>query len=140
VNLEAQIGSAEAALESEKAAFIEQEKELQGLQQGLTSCSKPSAQRRRKSLAAQQLKYLGERQTRALTFFIESRRPDYGLDESIRFTQQQIPKKKTRCKALTAQLESIRKDVDARRVVVDENRNALNTLAHRATANATPAV
>jgi chromosome segregation protein len=129
IGLEAQIGSAEAVLESEKAAFIEQEKALQGLQQGFNQLQQTIRTKEgEKALAAQQLKYLGERQTALTSFLSKAESQITGLDESIRFTQQQFGEEEATLTALTTQLESIRKDVDARRVVVDENRNALNTL------------
>jgi chromosome segregation protein len=129
INLEAQIGSAEAVLESEKVAFIEREKALQGLQQGFNQLQQTIRTKEgEKALAAQQLKYLGERQTALTSFLSKAESQITGLDESIRFTQHQIGEEENALAALTTQLESIRKDVDARRVVVDENRNALNTL------------
>lgn len=43
-----------------------------------------------------------------------------GIDESIHFTGQQISGEEKELNELSAQLENFRKEVDARRLVLDE--------------------
>lgn len=129
IALEAQIATAEAALESEKVAFIEREKELHALQQGYNELVQTVRTRENeKNLAAQRLEYLAERET-SLTQFLERAGGQIkGLEESIHFSQQQVTDEEEAYKEITVQLEDVRKEVDAKRGIVDEHRNSLNHL------------
>lgn len=129
IALEAQIATAEAALESEKVAFIEREKELHGLQQGYNELVQTvRTKENEKNLAVQRLEYLAERET-SLTQFLERAGGQMkGLEESIHFNRQQVTDEEAAYKEITVQLEEVRKEVDAKRGIVDEHRNSLNHL------------
>ena len=81
-----------------------------------------------KALAAQRLQHLSERQTGLTAFLAKAEGQAKSLEESLRFTQQQLVDEEAALKDVTAQLETVRKDVDARRAIVDQNRNKLNGL------------
>ena len=91
IELEAAIALEDAALEQEKLGFITQEKNLQDLQHAFNDMlgvvrSKESE----KSLAAQRLQYLKERETSLNDFLQKAGGQLKGLDESIQFTGNQI--------------------------------------------------
>lgn len=129
IALEAQIATAEAALESEKVSFIEREKELHALQQGYNELvQNVRTKESDRSLARQRLEYLTEREG-SLTQFLERAEGQIkGIEESIHFSQQQVTEEEAAFKEVTAQLEAVRKEVDSKRGVVDEARQSLNNL------------
>ena len=129
IKLEADIATAEAALESEKTAFIERERALHGMQQSFNQLvQNVRTKEGEKALAAQRLQHLSERQTGLQAFLAKAEGQAKSLEESLRFTQQQLVDEEAALKDVTAQLETVRKDVDARRAIVDQNRNKLNGL------------
>ena len=129
IALEAQIATAEAALEGEKVAFIEREKELHALQQGFNELVQTvRTKESERSLARQRLEYLTEREESLTQFLERAGGQIQGIEESIQFTQQQVTDEEAAYKEVTAQLEAVRKDVDSKRIVVDEARQQLNNL------------
>ena len=91
IELETAIATEDAALEQEKLGFIEKEKALQQLQHAFNDMLATVRNKEsEKSLAAQRLQYLKERE-KSLNEFLEKAGGQLkGLDESIQFTSNQI--------------------------------------------------
>jgi chromosome segregation protein len=129
IALEAAIATQEAALEVEKTAFIEKEKDLHDLQHRFNDLVQDvRTKENEKNLASQRLEYLNERKTNITEFLGKAEGQISGIDESIAFTQRQITEEESAFTELGDQLEQLRTSVDAKRKVVDENRTALNNL------------
>ena len=129
IALEAEIATADAALEQERVDFIEKERELHSLQQSFNELVQTLRTRENeKNLASQRLQYLHEREENLTAFLEKAGGQMSGIEESISFTQKQIAEEEEVLKSLVAQLESLRKEVDSRRAVVDEKRAVVNQL------------
>lgn len=129
IGLEAEIATREAALEHEKAAFIEKEKELHSMQQNFNELVQQVRTRENeKNLAAQRLEYLQERETNLSEFLSRAAGQITGIEDSIQFTQAQIGEEEQSFSGLTSQLEELRSQVEEKRKIVDESRNHLNQL------------
>jgi chromosome segregation protein len=129
IALEAEIGTAEAALEQERVGFIERERELHTMQQGFNELvQNVRTKENEKNLATQRLEYLRERETNLSQFLSRAEGQITGIEESIGFTQQQISEEEQTLRNLTGKLEELRGQVDEKRAVLDENRSAVNSL------------
>lgn len=127
--LEAQIDTAEAALERQKVGFIEKEKELHNRQQHFNELMQTvRTKENEKNLAAQRLEHLQERETSLSGFLQRAEGQIKGIEESIGFTQQQLSNEEETFTDYTSQLEDLRLEVNAKRKVVDESRAALNNM------------
>ena len=129
IELEAAIALEEAALEQEKLGFITQEKNLQELQHAFndmlgTVRSKESE----KSLAAQRLQYLRERETNLNDFLQKAGGQLKGLDESIQFTSVQISEDELKLEELEGRLEELKNSVEDKRKIFDEKRSSIDAL------------
>ncbi len=129
VQLEAEIGSAEAALESEKLGFVEREKELQGLQHMFNDLvNDVRSKEGEKNLAVQRLQYLRERESSLKSFLERADGQLKGIEESIAFTGLQITEEENRVIELEEKLEVIRGEVNEKRARFDEKRSAIDEL------------
>jgi chromosome segregation protein len=129
IALEAEIATEEAVVEQQRAGFIEREKELHLLQQSFNELVQNlRTKENEKNLATQRLQYLREREENLSQFLNKAEGQVTGIEESISFTRQQIGEQDEVLKALARQLEELRTQVDAKRIVVDERRNVLNGL------------
>ncbi|RYY63196.1 MAG: chromosome segregation protein SMC, partial [Chitinophagaceae bacterium] len=129
IALEADIATREAGLEQERVDFIERERELHGLQQEFNELvQQVRTKENEKNLSSQRLEYLRERATGLQDFLQRAGGQISGIEESIQFTTQQIGDEEEALQGLTEQLESFRSSVDASRGILDEKRNALNSL------------
>lgn len=129
IELEAKIATDEAAIESEKAGFIEKERELQEMQHAFNDLLQNLRTRENeKSLAQQRLVYLREREGSINAFLQKAGGQLKGIEESIAFTQQQVQEEESKLETITGQLEQLRKDVDEKRTVYDEKRADVDTL------------
>ena len=89
--LEARIAQDEAVLEQEKLRFVDKERELQSLQHAFNDLLNTLRTRENeKNLASQRLQYLGEREKSLQEFLEKAEGQLKGIEESIRFTSQQI--------------------------------------------------
>lgn len=129
IELEAIIATEEAAIEKEKINFIEEEKALQEMQHAFNELHNTVRNKEsEKSLTAQRLQYLKERET-SLTDFLKTAEGQLkGIDESIQFTQQQINDERLNVKELNLQLDSLKMDVEEKRKIFDEKRQAVDEL------------
>ena len=127
IKLETEIAGEEAALEQEKVAFIEREKELQDLQHAFNELQQQvRTKENEKNLAAQRLQYLKERESSLIDFLQKAEGQVKGIDESIAFTNFQIDEEDQSFNALTEQLLQLRSTVESKREILDEKRSLLN--------------
>jgi len=129
IQLEAIVATEEAALEQEKASFIEKERALQSMQHEFNDLLQTLRTRENeKNLAGQRLNFLKEKEESLQDFLNKSEGQLNGLEESIQFTRLQIEEEKSKLESLEQQLEDIRKTVEEKRRVFDEKRAHVDTL------------
>ncbi len=127
ISFESTIATADATLEKDRLVVIEKEKELQVLQQEFNSLLQLLRTKESdKSLAAQRLKHLKEKETDLLEYLQKAEGQSQGIEESIAFTQSQVVEEEKNSLAFEKQLQSLRLEVDAQRNVMDEKRKALD--------------
>lgn len=129
IRLEAEIAGDEAALEQEKLEFIEKEKELQVLQHSFNEMLQSlRAKENDKNLSVQKLEHLKERENSLQEFLQKAGGQLSGIEESIAFTRMQVEEEEKSFTALNDQLVQLRSEMDAKKLVMDEKRAALETL------------
>ena len=129
IKLETEIASDEAALEQEKLAFIEKEKQLQAMQHAFNEMVQTVRSKENdKNLSAQRLEHLKEKESSLKDFLQKAEGNLKGIEESIGFTTMQVEEEEKALTGLNEQLEQLRHDVDAKRNVLDEKRRALDNL------------
>lgn len=123
VELEAKIATQEAAIEQEKAGFIEQERALQDMQHTFNDLLQELRTKENdKNLAQQRLVYLKEKEGNLNEFLQKAGGQLKGIEESIAFSQLQITEEEERLNSLGGQLDELRSTVEAQRNVFDEKR------------------
>jgi chromosome segregation protein len=136
IEIDTKITNEEADLEKHKLQFIEEEKALQSLQATFNELVNGIRSKENdKNLAQQRLQYLKEKEASLNDFLSKAGGQSAGLEESIRFSVQQIAEEESK---LTVVQESInqlkesvddnRKAFDAKRVLVDELRRKNQSL------------
>jgi chromosome segregation protein len=129
VELEAVIASEEAAIEKEKAGFIEKERSLQQLQHSFNDLNNAVREKEnKKNLSAQRLQHLMERESSLKDFLLKAEGQLQGIDESIQFTQQQIADEDVKLATQKEELEQLKKNAEQKRSVFDEKRGAVDVL------------
>jgi len=129
IELETAIALEEAALEKEKLGFIEQEKALQEMQHTYNEMqNQVRGKESEKSLAAQRLQHLKERQSGLQDFINKAAGQVSGLAESIQFTSVQITEAESKLSELEEKLEGLQSAVEDKRRVFDEKRSSIDTL------------
>jgi len=127
VELDAQIATGEAALEEEKAGFIEQEKELQRMQHSFNDLVQNlRSGENEKNLASQQLRFLFEKETSLKDFLQKSEGQLKSLADGVAYTSEQLVQEKDKLGELQAQLEELKKILEEKRGVYDEKRRDLD--------------
>ena len=118
--IDAIVATEEAAIEQQKLALIEQEKELNGLQKQFNELVIRLRQLEGdKKLALQKQDHLRDREKNLRDFLSNADGQAKGLEESLALSEKQITEE-------TALLESMRKELDALRIAVDEKRKAFD--------------
>ena len=129
IELEAAIALEDAALEQEKLGFITQEKNLQDLQHAFNDMlGAVRSKESEKSLAAQRLQYLKERETSLNDFLKKAGGQLKGLDESIQFTNVQIGEDEQKLEELEGRLDELKNAVEDKRKIFDEKRSSIDAL------------
>ncbi len=129
IKLEAEIAHDEAALEQEKVAFIEKERQLQSMQHAFNDMvQQVRTKENEKNLSAQRLEHLKEKEGNLSAFLQKAEGQLKGIDESIGFTNMQVEEESKSLESLNQQLEELRLDADQKRDVVDEKRRSLDNL------------
>ena len=129
IEIETAIAKEEAAVEHEKLGFIEKEKALQAMQHEFNDLlGNVRNKESEKSLAAQRLQYLKERETSLNDFLQKAGGQLKGLDESIQFTSQQIKDDEIKLVELEEKLGDLKEAVEDKRKVFDEKRSGIDAL------------
>jgi chromosome segregation protein len=129
IELEAAIALEEAALEQEKLGFIAQEKNLQDLQHAFNDMlGAVRSKESEKSLAAQGLQYLREREMSLNDFLQKAGGQLKGLEESIQFTNAQIGEDDQKLEELEGRIEELKNGVEDKRKIFDEKRSSIDAL------------
>jgi chromosome segregation protein len=129
IKLEAEIATDEAALEQEKVNFIERERQLQTMQHVFNDVVENVRSRENeKSLAVQRLEHLKEKETSLKDFLQKAEGQLKGIKGSIEHTKTQVKDEEHSLEGLNEQLGQFRKDVDAKRILLDEKRRSLDSL------------
>ncbi len=129
IELEAAIATEEAAIEKEKINFTGKEKALQETQHAFNDLNNiVRSKESDKNLAAQRLHHLKERESNLKEFLKKAEGQLKGIDESIRFTQQQISDEEIKLKQLKDELDSLKNNVEEKRKVFDEKRAHVDEL------------
>ncbi len=129
IELEAQIATEEAAIEKEKAGFIEKEKVLHEQQQAFNELTNTvRGKENEKNLSAQRLQYLNERESSLKEFLLKAEGQLKGIGESIEFTKLQITDEDQKLEELKQQLELLKENAGEKRKVFDEKRAAADQL------------
>ncbi|MEO8821818.1 MAG: chromosome segregation protein SMC [Ginsengibacter sp.] len=127
--LEAKIASGEAALEKEKASFIEKEKMLQQQQHAFNELNNSVKEKEnQKNLGAQRLKYLRERESGLQDFLLKAEGQLNGLEESIRFSNQQITDEQAKLVEHKKNLEALKANSEEKRNIYDARRTEVDAL------------
>ena len=130
--LEAAIATGEAAIEKEKADFIEKEKALQQQQHAFNELNNTVREKEsEKNLSAQRLQYLKEREAGLKDFLLKAEGQLKGIEESIDFTKQQINDEDNKLAEQRQQLELLKQNAEEKRKVFDEKRSAVDALRQR---------
>ena len=127
IKIETAIATEEAAVEKEKLGFIEKEKALQEMQHLFNDMlGNVRNKESEKSLAAQRLQYLKERESSLNEFLQKAGGQLKGLDESIQFTNQQIKDDEIKSAELEGKLDELKNAVEDKRKVFDEKRSGID--------------
>ncbi len=129
IELETAIAKEDAALEQEKLAFVEKEKSLQQMQHAYNEMlDKVRSKESEKSLAAQRLQHLKERQVSLDEFLQKAGGQLSGLEESISFTGTQINDEQVKLEQLEEKLQDLKDAVEDKRKIFDDQRSAIDSL------------
>ncbi|HPH86198.1 MAG TPA: chromosome segregation protein SMC [Ferruginibacter sp.] len=129
IELETAIAKEEAMLESEKLAFVEKEKALQQMQHAYNDMlDKVRSKENEKSLSAQRLQHLKERQAGLHEFLQKAAGQLSGLEESIQFTGAQINDEQLKLEQLEDKLQDLKDAVEDKRKIFDDKRSSIDTL------------
>ncbi|MFM7645597.1 MAG: chromosome segregation protein SMC [Sphingomonadales bacterium] len=129
IEIEAAIGTQEAALESEKLAFIEKEKSLQRMQQAFNELQQTiRAKENDKNLASQRIEHLAEKQSSLQSFLVKSESQLQGIVESISFTHTQIAEEEKALKELELDLAKRQSSTEEAKQAMEQKRAALDQL------------
>jgi chromosome segregation protein len=129
IELEAKIAKEEAALEKEKAGFIEKEKMLQQQQHAFNEINNTVRERENKrNLSLQRLQYLRERQTSLEDFLLKAEGQLKGIEDSIQFSRQQITDEGSKLAEYKENLETLKKSAEEKRNIYDSKRGTVDAL------------
>jgi chromosome segregation protein len=136
IEIDTKIVSEEADLEKLKLQFIEEEKALQALQAAFNELVNGiRSKENEKNLAQQRLQYLKEKEASLNDFLSKAGGQSAGLEESIRFSVQQIAEEESKLALVQENINQLKESVDdnrkafdAKRVLVDDLRRQNQTL------------
>jgi chromosome segregation protein len=114
--LEAMIASDEAALEKDKLAFIEKEKQLQSLQHSFNELLQQLRNKEgEKNLVSQRVNFLTEKESNLQDFISKGAVQVKGLEESVHFTDNQVGEEQIKLEKYLENLEALREKTEAAR-------------------------
>ena len=127
--LEATIAVDEAALEKEKAGFIEKEKMLQKQQHTFNEINNAVREKENKrNLSSQRLQYLRERQTSLQDFLLKAEGQLKGIEDSIEFSRVQITDEQSKLTEYKESLDTLKQSAEEKRNIYDAKRAAVDAL------------
>jgi len=128
IQMEAAIATEEAALEKDKADFVEKEQALHVMQSAFNELTNRLRETRAKeNLSAQRLNHLTEKEQNLKEFIAKAQAQLTGIDESIHFTAEQIKEEEAFYQENAGTLESIKNELNEKRNLFDSNRGILDT-------------
>lgn len=129
IELEAAIAKEEAALEQEKLDLVAKEKALQTMQHAFNEMlDAVRGKENEKNLSSQRLQYLKEREAGLNEFLQKAGGQLKGLDESIRFTGNQIAEDESQLAQFEGKLTDLKNAVEEKRKVFDDKRSHIDEL------------
>jgi chromosome segregation protein len=129
IELETAIAKEEALLEQEKLELVQKEKALQTMQHAFNEMLDAVRNKENeKSLSSQRLQYLKERETGLNEFLQKASGQLKGLDESIRFTGNQISEDENQLTAFESKLVELKNEVEEKRRIFDDKRSHIDEL------------
>ena len=129
IELEATIAKEEALLEQEKLDLIQKEKALQTMQHAFNEMlDTVRGKESEKSLSSQRLQYLKEREAGLNEFLQKAGGQLKGLDESIKFTGNQISEDEMQLTQFESKLVDLKNAVEEKRKVFDDKRSHIDEL------------
>ncbi len=129
IELETAIAVEDAALQQEKLEFVEKEKALQQMQHAFNEMlSTVRNKESEKSLTAQRLQHLKEKEFSLNEFLQKASGQLTGLDESIQFTSIQIKDEEVKLEEFEGKLDELKNTVEDKRKVFDEKRSSIDSL------------
>ena len=129
LEIEATIGTQEAALEKEKLAFVEKEKSLQRMQQSFNELQQTvRVKENDKNLASQRIEHLSEKQESLRAFLSKAEGQLKGIEESITFTGGQIAEEEKALQQLEQELSLLQEGMEQSRLRMEQKRASLDQL------------
>lgn len=129
IELETAIAKEEALLEQEKLDLVQKEKALQTMQHAFNEMlDAVRSKENEKSLSGQRLQYLKERETGLNEFLQKAGGQLNGLDESIRFTGNQISEDENQLTQFESKLVDLKNAVEEKRKIFDDKRSHIDEL------------
>lgn len=126
LQVEAEIAAEEAAVEEDKLSFVAKEKELQEMQRSFNDLvATIRTKESDKSLAAQQLSYLRERETSLQDFLGSASGQVKGLQDSIAFSKNQLMEEEGRTASMAEELEGLKKNTAEKEKAFREKKTTL---------------
>ena len=120
--LEAMIAGEEAALEKDKLAFVEKEKQLQALQHTFNELVQQLRNKEgEKKLVSQRVNFLQEKESNLQDFLSKGAGQVKGLEESVQFTETQVGEEDIK-------LEHFRQNLERLRDKTEEARNSFGSM------------
>ncbi len=127
--LEAKIATDEAALEREKAGFIEKEKMLQQQQHVFNEINNSVKEKENKrNLSSQRLQYLRERQASLEDFLAKAEGQLKGIEDSIQFSRIQITDEESKLTEYKESLDTLKESAEEKRNIYDSKRATVDAL------------
>lgn len=129
LEIEAAIGTQEAALEKEKLAFVEKERSLQRMQQSFNELQQTvRVKENDKNLASQRIEHLSEKQESLRAFLSKAEGQLKGIEESIAFTGGQIAEEEKALQQLEQELSLLQEGMEQSRLRMEQKRASLDQL------------
>ena len=127
--LEAVIAGEEAALEKDKLAFVEKEKQLQALQHAFNELVQQLRNKEgEKNLVGQRLNFLQEKESNLQDFLLKGAGQVKGLEESVLFTETQIGEEDLKLDQIRQNLEMLRDKTELARTAFGSMKLLLDQL------------
>jgi chromosome segregation protein len=125
--LEATIAGEEAALEKDKIAFVEKERQLQALQHAFNELVQQLRNKEgEKNLVSQRIHFLQEKESNLQDFLSKGSGQVKGLEESVQFTDSQVGEEDIKLELLMQNLEMLREKTELARNAFGEVKGSLD--------------